>query len=227
MDFRLDTGIGKRIEGRYAIIAALLAIAIVALDLIIMMQGVYTTPYRVIVLIICLMVYGKMCGWHLKSLGLVLFPAQSLRYWAGVTVFLGVIMGVVLGLGFGVAWLTGYPISIRPMPVEDIPQSFYFMCVSAPVFEEIVYRLALCVAASALLGPQWTIVVSGIVFASYHILGGVGAPDNIVAGFILGWAFLKSGSLTVPIILHALGNFCVLSVEIGMGIFTYGIAGHS
>ena len=227
MDLCADTRIGKGIDGQRALWAVFLASVLVALDLVYMMHSVYATPYRVAVLIICLVVYGRMSGGRMESLGLILLPAQPIRYWVGIVAILCAIMSVVCAAGFFVSWLAGHPISIRPLPIAEIPRVFYFVCISAPVFEEIVYRLALCVAATALLGPKWTIVVSGVVFAAYHIIGGVGAPNNMVAGFILGWAFLKSGSLTVPIVLHALGNIFVVSSEIVMGILTYGITGHS
>jgi membrane protease YdiL (CAAX protease family) len=53
--------------------------------------------------------------------------------------------------------------------------------------------------------------LSGITFGMLHILNGNAAADNMVAGFFLGWAFLKSGSIVVPIVLHSLGNLCVLA----------------
>ena len=41
-------------------------------------------------------------------------------------------------------------------------------------------------------------------------------PDNLIAGFFLAWAFLKSGSIIVPLALHALGNLCALVSWVGM-----------
>ena len=37
-------------------------------------------------------------------------------------------------------------------------------------------------------------------------------PINFVAGFLLSWSFLKSGSIFVPLLLHSFGN-------IAMGLF--------
>ena len=39
-------------------------------------------------------------------------------------------------------------------------------------------------------------------------------PDNVIAGVLLGWAFLKSGSLLAPIIFHALGNVLAVGVQL-------------
>ena len=53
------------------------------------------------------------------------------------------------------------------------------------------------------------IILSGTVFALAHLVGGNPGPDNFIAGFILAWAFLKSGTLLIPILLHFAGNLCV------------------
>jgi len=35
-----------------------------------------------------------------------------------------------------------------------------------------------------------------------------------VGGFIPAWAFLKSESIAVPVLLHGLGNLCVLAAQV-------------
>jgi membrane protease YdiL (CAAX protease family) len=52
------------------------------------------------------------------------------------------------------------------------------------------------------------------VFAGLHVVTGVASPDNLIAGYILAWAYLKSGSLFIPVTLHALGNLSVLIAEV-------------
>jgi membrane protease YdiL (CAAX protease family) len=82
------------------------------------------------------------------------------------------------------------------------------MCVDYPLFEEVLYRLAVCVPVAAWLGPRVAIAASGFIFAGLHVLYGNPSPDNLLGGFILAWAFLRSGTLVVPIALHSLGNLC-------------------
>ena len=62
-----------------------------------------------------------------------------------------------------------------------------------------------------LIGPWGTIFLSGCAFGALHFLYGNPAPDNFIAGYFLAWAYLKSGSVVVPIVLHSLGNLFVLS----------------
>jgi len=63
----------------------------------------------------------------------------------------------------------------------------------------------------ALLGPRGTIVASGLLFGALHVLYGNPGPDNLLAGFLLAWTYLRSGSILVPFALHALGNLGVLA----------------
>jgi membrane protease YdiL (CAAX protease family) len=48
-----------------------------------------------------------------------------------------------------------------------------------------------------------------------HIVAGVPSPENLVGGFFLAWAFLKSSSIAVPVVLHSLGNLCALLGQVG------------
>ncbi len=89
------------------------------------------------------------------------------------------------------------------------------MCVIAPVSEEVLYRLALGAPAVALIGPRWTIIVGGLIFAGLHSLYGNPSPENMLGGFILTWAFLKSETLIVPIAMHSLGNLCAFAFQVG------------
>ena len=84
-----------------------------------------------------------------------------------------------------------------------------FAVVAAPLVEEAIFRFALCSGAENLLGPRTTIVLSGLAFAAMHYVVDNPGPDNFIAGYVLAWAYLKSRSILVPIILHALGNLSI------------------
>jgi membrane protease YdiL (CAAX protease family) len=87
-------------------------------------------------------------------------------------------------------------------------------CFFAPLLEEALYRLILCVALVRIAGPQWTILASGAIFAALHFVGGNPSPENFIGGYFLAWAFLKSGSILTPIVLHSLGNACVVALHV-------------
>ena len=43
-----------------------------------------------------------------------------------------------------------------------------------------------------------------------HFFYGNPGLDNFVGGYVFAWAYVRSGSLYVPMTLHALGNACVV-----------------
>jgi membrane protease YdiL (CAAX protease family) len=53
------------------------------------------------------------------------------------------------------------------------------------------------------------VLASGAAFGYIHVLYGVPAANNIAAGFVFAWMYLRSGSIAVPIAFHALGNLTV------------------
>src|SRR5262249_17981572 len=72
-------------------------------------------------------------------------------------------------------------------------------CLTTPLYEETIYRLGLCAGLVASLGPRWTIAISGIVFAAYHLVIHAAAPENAVGGFVLAWVYLRSETILAPI----------------------------
>jgi membrane protease YdiL (CAAX protease family) len=86
--------------------------------------------------------------------------------------------------------------------------------VAAPVIEEMLYRIVICVPLVALAGFWGAALISRAVFAGLHFMYGNPAPDNSIAGYVLAWAFLKSGSIIVPVFLHTTGNACAFVVQV-------------
>ncbi len=162
--------------------------------------------------------YGFYSGWNWAQLGLRLKPRQDWQYWIKVTAILGLIVGAVSGVVFGFCWATGLPFYVPRFDprISEVWDWGVSGCTTVPVVEEGVFRFALCVPLARWLGATQTIAISGMVFALAHFVGGNPGPDNFVAGYLLAWAFLKSGTLLVPIILHGLGNLCVFIFGIVM-----------
>src|SRR5262249_44604559 len=153
-------------------------------------------------------------------LGLNLAPVQGWKYWCRVTLIVGLILGVLVGglsaIAWGVCRLRGEELPVYTMPPDQISDAFVSMCIAAPLWEESIYRVAVCVPAAILLRPAGAIVVSGLLFGLLHLVAGVPGPDNLIAGFFLAWAYLKSGSMAIPIVWHSLGNLFALAIQVGM-----------
>jgi hypothetical protein len=140
-----------------------------------------------------------------------------LRFWLKAILILGLIVVAACLVAIPVARLFDRDLLALWSQAERPTEARLLnACVKSPLLEELLYRAVLCAPLVALLGRKAVIVVSGLVFAWLHVRYGNPSPDNAVAGFLLGWAYLRSGSLLVPITLHALGNLAVLGFEYAM-----------
>lgn len=148
------------------------------------------------------------------SLGLTLRPRQPWSYWCRVTLMIGGLMLVPIAIFSALVILLHWQVTIPRTSPDEALSALYRMCISAPVYEEALYRIVLCAPLAAALGGRTTIVVSGVVFGLLHVLYGNPGPDNLVAGFFLAWAYLKSGTIMVPLAWHSLGNSVALACHV-------------
>lgn len=93
-------------------------------------------------------------------------------------------------------------------------------CVSAPVFEEVLYRGFLLPALACFL-PMWAAIpASSVLFAVHHLNPTMIVPLSML-GFIWAILYAKSGNLLVTILIHAMWNSRVfLGSLLGLGTFT-------
>lgn len=82
-----------------------------------------------------------------------------------------------------------------------------FVCVLAPVLEEILYRELLFTPLLP-YGEYFAIFISAVIFGLVHGNMTQFAYATVV-GIFLGFARIKSGSLFVPILLHVINNLIV------------------
>jgi len=192
----------------------MIAVAAVAADMWLSARSAYRETPRIVVAVVAVVLVTALCRGDRASLGLSHRMLPTYRYWAAATLALGAIVGL-LCVAAGVSL---HCMGIRvPMPATapgQILSEGVRMCVTGPLLEESIYRLVLCVPFAAIAGPKITIFVAGAVFAGLHFAYGNPGPDNVVAGFLLTWAFLKSGSFLTPLLLHSLGNACALAVHV-------------
>jgi uncharacterized protein len=146
-------------------------------------------------------------------------PQPSGRWWIKATLITGAIFVAIVTLVLVVLVATGHATS---PPMFHSPAEFAWRaCVIAPLKEEPIYRVALCAPLVAVVGRWPTIVISGLVFACLHHVYGNLSPDNALAGILLGWAYLRSGSVLVPIALHAIGNGLVVLFVVYLAPYVY------
>ena len=148
------------------------------------------------------------------SMGLRLTPKQGWILWIRMSAIIGAAVATCIGIGLGVATLAGKQIPIYTTEPSGIVPRFLDMCFVYPILEEAIYRVAVCVPLVPAVGCWRTIAMNGILFGVLHVAYGNPSPENLVGGFFLSWAYLKSESILIPFILHAGGNFVVLLAQI-------------
>jgi membrane protease YdiL (CAAX protease family) len=138
---------------------------------------------------------------------------QVLRYAGG-----GVLVAVPVVLALGLGW----NLLLRALSLPDAPQDLVRIfaetkspaviagmivvaCVLAPVSEELVFRAGLFRYIRQKLGRRPALLVSGLLFGALHG-SWTGFMPLAVFGMILAIIYEATGSLRVPILIHALFN---------------------
>ena len=83
---------------------------------------------------------------------------------------------------------------------------FINICILAPIYEELLFRGILLRRFTLRWSPQKSIIISSIIFGIIHL-----NPINVVFAFalgcVLGYAYLKTKNIFVPMLLHSFSNF--------------------
>lgn len=77
--------------------------------------------------------------------------------------------------------------------------------VAAPILEELLFRGLIFESCRERFGNAWAVLTSALLFGLIHIVP-VQMVNAFVVGIILGYIYLKTGSLLSVIILHAINN---------------------
>ena len=211
--------IGRSLTGsnRRLISAVVVGAWAVAADFAVVRWAVYPLALeaRWAVGLVTLAVYAALADGDVGSLGLVASPAQGWMYWVRTGLGIGLAVAALVLAAGGIWVASGLALPLVAIGPTEAGAAFWWMVVSAPLKEEAIYRVALCVPICAWIGPRAAVAASGLVFAALHVAYGNPSPENLVGGFFLAWAYLKSGTVLTPILLHALGNLCALAARIG------------
>ncbi|MEQ8856051.1 type II CAAX endopeptidase family protein [Gimesia sp.] len=208
----MHSAIGRGIEQQYCKQNWSLGIAVfaVGLDMLLIHGNYVYDRYRLSLALVAFAALVYLNEGNLKSLGLQGRPIQGWSIWVKTSLKIGVIITICIGLGWGLWYRMGYEIPFHFFE----PQHFFLLlpgsCIEAPLQEETIYRFVVCVSLNSLIGERKTIAVSGILFGLLHIIYGNPSPENLLGGLFLAWAFLKSETILIPLILHSVGNLLVL-----------------
>lgn len=149
------------------------------------------------------------------GLGFRRLAPDEVRWLVRLLVVAGAAAALTLaGLAAAVA-IHGAPLW-RPRFPGGVARYAVFAILVWPVYEEMVYRLALMPGAVAALG-RWPGYALGVAaFAYLHVLYGVFDVSNVFGAFALTLVFVRTGSVQLTIALHALGNAAIVVANLMM-----------
>ena len=215
----MDTFIGQTLQGSRARAVAALALAVLTItaDFIISRNAYlrFFGYHRLIIALCSILILAFLARWNLASLGVTLQPRQGFRYWIKATLVIGLVVALFTGTASVLFRTFGFTVPNSKLISYFLLDATIIGCIKAPLLEECMYRVVLCVPLAAIVGSRWTVFISGIIFAALHFAYQIPRPDNFIAGYFLAWAFLKSGSILIPVVIHSLGNACVILLQLG------------
>ncbi len=140
--------------------------------------------------------------------------------WAVALPGLLLLLGVNLGYHQALYWMAtqGKPPDPSEVPIPDIGLrdgwiAILLICVQPAVIEELFFRYMLYGHLRPHIGLHSAVWVSSVIFGMAHLGAIAGWPVLILLGAGLGYARVYSGGLALPILLHFLHNFAVLSID--------------
>lgn len=89
---------------------------------------------------------------------------------------------------------------------------------AAPLIEEFGFRLWLQSPLETLLTPWIAVLVSSLIFTAVH--GVDGWYSHLLSGLLYGAALWLSGSIWLPILMHATSNLCIALLNASEGVTT-------
>jgi membrane protease YdiL (CAAX protease family) len=138
-------------------------------------------------------------GWRLWMKVSLIVAAWALLLWL-----------LIFGIGSFVNWGPQFP----GIELDDALRLLWPVCVVAPLLEEAVYRFVICTALATRYRHRTVVFISGTLFALLHVAYGNFAATNLLAGYLLSWAYLMSSSLWLTVLWHAVGNFGILAAQV-------------
>ncbi len=213
----METRIGAGWKGSATLWAVLIGVGAVAFDL--FQQGSTAFSVQRLGLGLAVVIFlATLPKDGRNSAGLRLDARPSWRFWPRwICILGGIVLAGSMALCGVLWWSDSLPELDRTFTSEsEMLRSLWLGCLWAPIEEEMLYRVALCAPLAAWLGPRITILIGGLTFACLHYAYGNLGPNHLFAGLVMTWAYLRSGTILLPILLHSLGNLAVWLMQVAL-----------
>ncbi len=149
------------------------------------------------------------------SLGWRRLPPDERRAWAWAIAITAAAVVVAIAVAVIIARVRGAPLWRVP-PLGSVLAYASWPIVVWPIYEEMIYRLALLPAAVAAFGRVAAFAIGAAAFAYLHVLYGNFDPSNAFGSVMLTLVFLRTGSVLLTIGLHAGGNAAIVAANLAM-----------
>ena len=148
-------------------------------------------------------------------------------------------IGILGGIGAALTVVLG-PIVVRAADLEPVPSEHFqlpslifvsIILLFGAVGEEMLFRGYGFQVLVRAIGPFATILPTAVLFGlghSYNLsFNGLALFNTILWGVLLGYAFVRSGDLWLPIGLHFGWNWTLPVLGVNLSGFTMGVTGYS
>ena len=148
-------------------------------------------------------------------------------------------LGILGGIGAALIVLVG-PILVRAADLEQDPSQHFqwpsalfvsIVLLFGAVGEEMLFRGYMFQVLVKAIGPFATILPMSVLFGLAHSgnlnFSWIALVNTILWGIVLGYAFLVSGDLWLPIGLHFGWNWTLPMLGVNLSGFTMGVTGYS
>ncbi len=105
-------------------------------------------------------------------------------------------------------WMANYEKVVESAftPESGIGWLILGVCVLVPIAEELLFRGIIQAELSSVMHPWLAVLMQALLFSLFHMQA-VQSMYVFIPGFAMGAAYLASGSILVPILMHMLFNF--------------------
>jgi membrane protease YdiL (CAAX protease family) len=153
-----------------------------------------------------------LCVWHIYRKNISLREIGFSRERLAKYILIGFLLGVPLGVAeyFIITPVASFPTFEVKYLMRDLAYMIFFVGVG----EELLFRGLVQRDMSNLLGWQWGLLGSSLVFGVMHLTWR-SVPElgfTFVAGLLFGYLYHRTRSLTAPIIAHGVGNTVLVAV---------------
>lgn len=153
-----------------------------------------------------------LCIWHIyrKNISLrdIGFSGRGLARYC----LIGFLIGAPLG---AIEYLIITPVAPFPtFEIRYLARDFAYMVFFVGLGEELLFRGLIQRNMTNLLGWRWGLVGTSLLFGVMHMTWR-SIPElgfTTTAGFIFGYVYHKTHSLTTPIVAHGIGNTILVSI---------------